>query len=143
MQGKRGSVRSDMISILSILGQTSLHPDPGFNLRYLKVQAPRSVGEKGLLARAAHSVCGLLVCGSEKHPDHRSCLLQTDPLEGNFTETAVELLEERTDHLCWDIGGPGGDILLLGGSRSGRTTELVQSDGSNSSASFNLTQHTE
>ena len=53
------------------------------------------------------------------------------------------VLQERTDHLCWDIGGPGGDILLLGGSGSGLTTELVKSDGSNSSASFNLTHHTQ
>ena len=53
------------------------------------------------------------------------------------------LQEERTNHLCWDIGGPGGDILLMGGSSSGLTTELVKSDGSNSSASFNLTHYTE
>ena len=69
--------------------------------------------------------------------------LQTDSLDGNFTETTVELLEERTGHLCWDIGGPGGEILLMGGSGSGVTTELVKHDGSDTRASFNLTHYTE
>ena len=49
--------------------------------------------------RAAHSVCGLLICGSEKYPDHRTCLLQTDPLDGNFTETTVELQEAESSIL--------------------------------------------
>ena len=95
------------------------------------------------MIRAGHSLCGLLVCGSEKWWDKRSCLLQTDQLEGNFTQTEVNLLEERTDHLCWNIEGPGGDILLMGGSSSGLSTELVKHDGSNTSASFNLTHYTE
>ena len=55
----------------------------------------------------------------------------------------MELLEERTGHLCWDIGGPGGEILLMGGSGSGVTTELVKHDGSDTRASFNLTHYTE
>ena len=45
----------------------------------------------------------------------------------SFAGVNVTLLEKRTYHLCWNVGG---NIYLLGGISSGRTTEIVSSDGS-------------
>ena len=63
-----------------------------------------------------------------------------NPLTGDFGPTSVRLREEREDHLCWEVEG---DVLLMGGGFSWRTTELVSSDGLSSSASFNLTYDVE
>ena len=94
--------------------------------------------------RYEHSQCGRLLCGG--HGDYftsaeRSCLM-FNPLTGNFTPASVSLGEERVDHLCWDVEGENGPTLLIGGSYSNRSTELVSHDGSSSSASFNLTYGT-
>ena len=59
-------------------------------------------------------------------------------ITGDFTPTSVTLREGREDHLCWDVEGRNGPILLMGGTGSERSTELVSSDGSSSSNSFIL-----
>ena len=60
-----------------------------------------------------------------------------------FTTTSVSLVDERQTHLCWDLEGEDGPILLLGGTYGPDSTELVSSDGLSSSPSFNLTYDTE
>ena len=82
-----------------------------------------------------HSQCGGLLCGGVSSQD--SCLM-LDTLTGTFTNTSVKLVEERKGHLCWEVDGEGGPILLMGGLYSDRSTELVSSDGLTSSASFTL-----
>ena len=47
----------------------------------------------------------------------------------------------RSGHLCWAVGP--GEVLLLGGRESPRTTELVSSDGSQSEANFTLARDTQ
>ena len=91
--------------------------------------------------RYYHSLCGRLLCGGYDSSTEQSCLM-LNPLTGNFTPTSVRLREKRYNHLCWDVEGENGPILLIGGSHSNRSTELVSHDGSSSSASFNLTYDT-
>ena len=96
----------------------------------------------GLLVggRKGHSICGHLLCGG--HDTRQSCLM-LNTLTGEFTPTSVRLKGKRHGHLCWDVEGENGPALLMGGSiYSERSTELVSSDGSSSSASFNLTYDT-
>ena len=89
--------------------------------------------------RQHHSQCGGMICGGgdNNSSTRRSCL-KLNPLTGAFTPTSVRLVEERYDQLCWDVEGEGGPTLLIGGAFSPRSTELVNSDGSSSSASFTL-----
>ena len=68
--------------------------------------------------------------------------MKLNPQTGTFDPTSVSLLEERRDHLCWEIEGEGGPTLLMGGFYS-RSTELVSPDGLSSSASFPLQYKTE
>ena len=76
-----------------------------------------------------HTQCGLLLCGDF------SCLL----MEGTtFSRTSVILKEERRLHLCWSLPGAGGEVMLLGGSKSPTTTEVVSPDGSSSRTSWDL-----
>merc|ERR1712038_287663 len=97
--------------------------------------------------RSSHSLCGHLLCGgisstnNEDSSTLQSCLM-LNPLTGDFTPTSVTLREKRYNHLCWDVEGENGPILLMGGSYSRSSTELVSSDGSSSSASFTLTYDT-
>ena len=83
----------------------------------------------------SHSQCGRLLCGGGGwySSTQRSCKM-LNPLTGIFTRTSVRLREKRDGHLCWDVEGETGPILLMGGT----STELVSPDGSSSSASFNL-----
>ena len=91
-----------------------------------------------------HSQCGGMICGGNRSPTTalRSCL-KLNPLTGAFTPTSVRLVEKRYNHLCWDVEGEGGPTLLIGGGLSPRSTELVNSDGLSSSASFTLQYDTE
>ena len=110
-----------------------------FNIKTKKTcQLPDLPGD----ARYIHSQCGNLLCGGYDSVS-RSCLM-LDPLTGKFTPTSVTLREERVSHLCWDAEGENGPTLLMGGiSRDlRRSTELVTSDGSSSTASFTLTYDT-
>ena len=56
-----------------------------------------------------------------------------NPLTGDFSPTSVKLREERDNHLCWDVEGENGPVLLMGGYYS-HYTEMVSSDGLTSSA---------
>ena len=89
-------------------------------------------------SRSGHTRCGGLLCGDADWNSalEKSCL-KLNPLTGNFTATSVSLVEARSDHLCWELGGAGGEILLMGGPAQERSTELVSLDGS-SSANFTL-----
>ena len=79
--------------------------------------------------RSGHTYCGRLLCGGAD--SHRSCL----KFDGQrFTRAQVTLVEKRSNHLCWSAEDK---ILLMGGDKSDKTTEAVESDGSSSSASFN------
>ena len=77
-------------------------------------------------SRQLHTVCGGLLCSE------RSCL-KLGPW--GFVKTTVSLQQRRTHHLCWNV--PEG-VLLLGGSSSPSTTELVLLDGSASVSKFDL-----
>ena len=52
-----------------------------------------------------------------------SCLLFS-PLSGEFSP-GPSLSQAREAHLCWDLGGGGGETLLLGGLYYRQTTELL------------------
>ena len=95
--------------------------------------------------RHGHSFCGRLLCGGDSEglysSTQRSCLM-LNPLSGDFTSASVSLSERRSSHLCWDVDGGNGPILLIGGSFSPRSTELVSSDGLSSSTDFTLTYDT-
>ena len=54
-----------------------------------------------------------------------------------FSKSGVTLAIGRRDHLCWKM--ENNNVLLLGGGgHAPYTTELVESDGSSSSPSFQL-----
>ena len=88
--------------------------------------------------RYEHSQCGGIICGGGSSSSTGRYCLKLNPLTGAFTPTSVRLVEKRSGHLCWDVEGEGGPTLLIGGGLSPRSTELVNSDGSSSSASFTL-----
>ena len=82
-------------------------------------------------ARKEGSLCNSVYCGGRG--GDRSCV----KLEGGtFSQMSVTLLQNRYRHLCWGL--PSGEILLMGGSSSSRTTERLSSDGSSSSPDFDL-----
>ena len=54
----------------------------------------------------------------------------------SFTSLPVRLVKVRREHLCWGL--KSGDVLLLGGYWSKRTTERVSADGSSSKLDFKL-----
>ena len=97
----------------------------------------------GEVGRYQHTLCRDLLCGgagyelSAHSSTARSCL-KLNLFSGVFTPTSVSLVENRTNHLCWDVEGEGGPNLLIGGWSSQQSTELVSPDGSSSSANFDL-----
>merc|ERR1712154_79101 len=52
------------------------------------------------------------------------------------------LLQERMAHMCWSLPREGGQVMLLGGSRSTTTTEIVSADGSSTKPSWDLKYET-
>ena len=82
-----------------------------------------------------HTLCGGLLCGGQ-YGTMKSCL-KLGP--SGFVKTTVSLRQSRVHHLCWNV--PEG-VLLLGGSKSPSTTELVLRDGSASVSEFKLTHPT-
>merc|ERR1711874_355915 len=78
-----------------------------------------------------HTLCGGLLCGGSGGAN--SCL-KLGP--AGFVKATVTLQQPRSFHLCWNL--PEG-VLLLGGSSSPSTTELVLRDGSASVGEFGLT----
>ena len=103
-----------------------------------------SVGEMGFIQIPSKYTNIILKKGKPhsnayKYPSYRSCVKFGG--NGTFTSLPVSMVEERTSHLCWGL--PSGEVLLIGGWRSPTTTERVSTDGSSSSADFNLSYSTE
>ena len=86
------------------------------------------------LARSGHTMCNNMVCGGWFREAEKSC----EKFDGisSFTSLPVRLVERRYRHLCWGL--KSGDVLLLGGSYSEKTTERVSADGSSSKFAFKL-----
>ena len=84
--------------------------------------------------RSIHTSCAGLVCGQEKFKPSRGC----EKING--TDISITLKQRRAGHLCWSLPDQN-KILLLGGSLSPATTELVSE--SSSSFSFHLQDETE
>ena len=84
-----------------------------------------------------HTLCGGLLCGGHLASSLSSSCLKFGP--SGFVKTTVSLREKRIHHLCWNV--PEG-VLLLGGTESPSTTELVLRDGSASISEFELTHPT-
>ena len=80
-----------------------------------------------------HTQSGLIACGGGYDNDTmRSCIKFED---GSWTTLTDNLVELRTRQSSWI--NPDGDILLIGGSGSLTTTEIVYQDGT-SIRSFDL-----
>ena len=77
-----------------------------------------------------HSQCGNLLCYE------KSCLKMNST--GSFSPAPVSLLQNRWRHLCWSLPGGGGDVMLLGGSRSPNTTEVISSNFNSTKPSWDL-----
>ena len=89
--------------------------------------------------RSRAPMCNNIICGGIGYPDpFRTC----EMFDGSstFTRLSVTLVEKREDHLCWGL--KSGEVILLGGYDSQRTTERVSADGFSSSASFSLKHDT-
>ena len=86
------------------------------------------------LARTRHTMCNNMVCGGWTTEAEKSC----EKFDGvsSFTSLPVRLAKSRIHHLCWGL--KSGDVLLLGGYWSKRTTERVSADGSSSKLDFKL-----
>ena len=69
--------------------------------------------------KSLHSQCGNLLCHFE------SCLKMNST--GSFLPLPepFSLLQRRLGHLCWSLPGGGGEVMLLGGSGSPNTTEVI------------------
>ena len=131
---------------LIITGGSQGEPDMpvGKNVEVFNLQTKTSCRLNDLpgVWRLKHSHCGGLLCGGFNDPTHETCL-KFNPLTGDFDTTPVILQEMRLRHLCWDVEGENG-ILLVGGMDDAKmTTEYVCADGSSSAPSFNLTEQTE
>ena len=83
-------------------------------------------------ARHHHSQSGPLTCGgvSGSHSEYTSCVT----FSGGSWQQTHTLGKYRVGHTAW--ASPRG-VLLMGGAYSGRTTELLNDNGS-TTASFNL-----
>merc|ERR1711988_1925291 len=77
-----------------------------------------------------HSQCGNLLCGQN------SCLKMTST--GSFSSAPVSLLQFRDNHLCWSLPGGGGEVMLLGGSKSTEKTEVISSNFNSTKPSWDL-----
>ena len=80
-----------------------------------------------------HTQSGLIACGGEGNViDTRSCIKFES---GSWSTLTDNLVEERRHHTSWIT--PNGDILLIGGTGSLDTTEIVYQNGT-SIRSFHL-----
>ena len=93
--------------------------------------------------RAWAPMCHNIFCGGSSFLGSTSTSTSTrscDMFDGisTFKRSNVTLVEKREDHLCWGL--KSGEVILLGGSHSTRTTERVSADagGLSSSADFSL-----
>ena len=81
-------------------------------------------------SKSEHTQSGLTACGG--YDTRRSCIKFE---AGSWTTLTDNLVEERRSHSSWV--SPDGDILLIGGSYSKTTTEIVYQNGT-SIRSFDL-----
>ena len=118
--------------------------DPGSSQKKIELFNPISGNSCPVqdmeVGRFAHTSCSGLVCGGYYSvPARRSCVkitgTEVSPLP------SLTLRQERRGHLCWTQTGPGNKIMLLGGSTSPTTTEIVS--GSSSSEGFTLPYKTQ
>merc|ERR1719342_980004 len=79
-----------------------------------------------------HTQSGLTACGGDYSGTERSCIKFED---GSWTTLTDNLVEKREYHSSWV--SPDGDILVIGGSGSFTTTEIVYQNGT-SIRSFDL-----
>ena len=85
-----------------------------------------SICELPLMPRSKyyHTQSGLTACGGYVDDTRRNCIKFED---GSWTTLTDNLVELRTRHSSWI--NPDGDILLIGGSGSLTTTEIVYQNG--------------
>ena len=87
--------------------------------------------------RYHHSHCGALLCGGDSEGAENGTKTSCLKFEGGrWVRASVTLVKRRSQHLCWALSEE--EILLLGGSYSYKTTEIVKADGSQSSEDFRL-----
>ena len=91
--------------------------------------------------RFSHSSCGDLVCGGGKSPSSQRSCLHISTLLTPGSRRNIQLSQRRRDHLCWKMPGGDDEVLLLGGTYSPSSTEVVK--GTKSSSSFRLQDKTE
>ena len=84
-------------------------------------------------ARRHHTHDGLLSCGGSGTDTLRSCA-KFSALAGGWV-VSHNLMESREEHSSWQ--SPAG-LVLIGGSYSPTTTELLSSSDSSSSSNFTL-----
>ena len=83
--------------------------------------------------RTGSTFCNNFLCGGRGASSERSC----EKFDGeNFELLPVSLVEPREDHLCWGLDS--GEVILLGGLKSPKTSELVSADGTWSTTFFEL-----
>ena len=90
------------------------------------------------LDKVFHSSCGGFLCGHYYNQDWaENSNLKCERIIGTEVSPlpSLTLTEKRSQHLCWRLPGEEG-ILLLGGSVSKTTTEVITP--TSSSASFDL-----
>ena len=88
-------------------------------------------------SKRRHTQSGLTACGGlGSDTIRRSCIKFED---GSWTTLTDNLVESRWEHSSWV--NPDGDILLIGGSYSRTTTEIVYQNGT-STRSFDLNHAT-
>ena len=85
--------------------------------------------------RTLHTLCNNMVCGGS---DSRALMRSCEMFDGitHFKRLPVRLVKSRNRHICWGL--KSGDVLLLGGKYSRKTTERVSADGSSSSLDFRI-----
>ena len=86
-------------------------------------------------ARSKGTMCNNMVCGGSGEPETEKSCEKFDGIS-SFTSLPLRLVRDRYDHLCWGL--KSGDVLLLGGWNSEKTTERVSADGSSSKLDFKL-----
>ena len=95
-----------------------------------------------------HSQCNRTVCGGDDFYARDDCVAMGE--DGEWTEVGT-LVEFRTDHACWDIGGEvcflklclsnlfgAGALMLFGGSYQEQSTEVFNLDSGVAESSYTL-----
>lgn len=81
------------------------------------------------------------MCGGGKSTSSQRSCLHISTLLTPGSRRNIQLSQRRRDHLCWKMPGGDDEVLLLGGTYSPSSTEVVK--GTKSSSSFRLQDKTE